>query len=85
MLSTVKLAADWSYVDLMRPCAIGLAIHGKGVSRVAGPPPVLREERQYTTPRAVIAQSCSTRLPRMQTYQSPHPNPPRSRALAGEG
>src|SRR6266851_1119912 len=39
-------------------------------------------ERQYTAPRAVIGQSCSTRLLRTQTYQSPLPNPP---PLAGEG
>jgi hypothetical protein len=27
-------------------------------------------ERQYTAPLAVIGQTCSTRLPRMPTYQS---------------
>jgi hypothetical protein len=30
----------------------------------------LGPERQYTAPRAVIGQICSTRLPRTQTYQS---------------
>jgi hypothetical protein len=39
----------------------------RGGDRVSGK---TRSWAQYTAPLAVIGQTCSTRLPRMQTYQS---------------
>ena len=61
--------------DQMRRSSLGLAAVEVETCRLAQNHTgavcgLVRRLCQYTAPRAVIGQSCSTRLLRMQTYQS---------------
>jgi len=51
-------------------CARRLLVRGWRPKHPAHVPQQSRDEIQYTAPRAVIGQTCSTRLPRTHTYQS---------------